>query len=121
MSASMVLARPTLLQIDMEVERGPLQDYQPPYRALYELPCYFGGAYVHHGSCRDLEPRQGEPSQTDGTTRDHLGPSGGRSFLGPLTVNDGKPACSERERGRDIHIYIYIFLYTYIIIYTYII
>ena len=29
----------TLLQISMEVERGPLQDYCAPCRALYELPC----------------------------------------------------------------------------------
>ena len=29
----------TLLQIDMEVEMRPSQDYYPLYRALYELPC----------------------------------------------------------------------------------
>ena len=36
---------PTLLQINMEVERGPEQDYYPLYRALYELPCEFSGGY----------------------------------------------------------------------------
>ena len=32
-------AASTLLQANIEAEKGPLQDYHPPYGALCELPC----------------------------------------------------------------------------------
>ena len=43
-----ILTRPmldttTLLQVDMEVEKGPLEDYYPVYRALHVK---FGGGYM---------------------------------------------------------------------------
>ena len=33
---------PALFQADVEVEKGPLQNYYPQYYVTCELPCYFG-------------------------------------------------------------------------------
>ena len=42
-SAGMNSSSSTLPQINIEVERDPLQDDYPLLTALYELPCKFGG------------------------------------------------------------------------------
>ena len=45
-----------LLQLNMEVERGRLEDHHAPYGARQNLPCYSGGGWVYGRP--EEQPRQ---------------------------------------------------------------